>query len=495
MTERKLERSMGLLSGISMIVGVIIGCGIFISPVDILKATDNVGMSLIVWLICGIIATLGSLIFAELGCNFQESGGIYTYANELGSVYGFHIMWAMMFVLNPCSIAAKAIAASSNLIQLCFVGCSAPIIIIIIISICIILKYLGLFTHINMSSTYMSNVIQKLFTLMKIAVCIFIFSVGVYNLCIGKYGALENSFDGFFSKLNGGFIIALYQCLFSFNGWYSLNFLTEELKSPERNLPRSIIISLPLIIAIYIMTNIGYLTQISKEEFIASCSIGLTFAGSVHLYATYIIPIFIACSCIGSINGNMLSVTRMYFVAARKNHLPKAFSFIDVTNTPGFSVLFTGVTSIFFVFISKIDVLISAVSFIEACAVLLCVYILIKIRSNKNYKSTLKLNIFIIYIFFILQLMIIIAGLIFQPLHCLLGVVIVLTGIPFYILFVVKKLEINSITSLTNAINYYYQLIRMALPEKNESITFNSEKYEIINDESENIYNQDIKKQ
>ncbi|OAF67936.1 hypothetical protein A3Q56_04292 [Intoshia linei] len=135
---------------------------------------------------------------------------------------------------------------------------------------------------------------------------------------------------------------------------------------------RSICISLPIIIFIYTMVNVSYFTELSYEEMLNSNAVAVSFGFKVHKTFAYIVPFFVGCSTFGSLNGGMLSIPRMYFVAARNNHLPEAFSFVNRTKTPAFAIIFCGMASIFYLFVLDTSSLILMATLVESSAILVC---------------------------------------------------------------------------------------------------------------------------
>lgn len=123
----ELKRTLGLFSACAMILGTIIGSGIFVSPKGVLMEVGSVGLSLVVWAVCGILALLGALTYAELGTMIPKAGGPYAYIQEaFGDLCGFLYMWAMTIIVIPTGNAVIALTFAYYILQPMFPDCSSP---------------------------------------------------------------------------------------------------------------------------------------------------------------------------------------------------------------------------------------------------------------------------------------------------------------------------------------------------------------------------------
>ena len=155
--------------------------------------------------------------------------------------------------------------------------------------------------------------------------------------------------------------LAFYSGLFSYAGWNYLNFITEELKDPNKNLPRAIYISMPLVTLVYVLANVAYFAVLSTSEILASDAVAVVrilkrnhqrfYNQPIFLYVQFfysnnfqtfgnrmlgvmywIIPVFVACSTFGSINGGIFTSSRLFFVGARNGHMPKSMALLNIYN-------------------------------------------------------------------------------------------------------------------------------------------------------------------
>lgn len=282
----------------------------------------------------------------------------------------------------------------------------------------------------------MQNVIM--FT--KIAALVIIILVGLGWILSGHLEHFDEPFANT-STDPGKLSVAFYSGIFSYAGWNYLNFMTEELRDPYKNLPRAIYISLPLVTAIYVLTNIAYLAVLTPQEMIASNAIAVTFGDKVLTYGAWIIPMMVAISAFGGLSVHIMTSSRMCFVAARNNHMPGVLSFINVERyTPVPALVFQCALSLLYLFIGDVYVLITYSSVVETFFIMLSVSAVLYFRyTQPTMHRPIKVNVLVPVIFVAICIFLIIVPSYQVPYECGMGALITAAGIPIYFVCVAWK--------------------------------------------------------
>ncbi|KAL1124282.1 hypothetical protein AAG570_002051 [Ranatra chinensis] len=298
----------------------------------------------------------------------------------------------------------------------------------------------GLLTVINCYNVKWATRVQDVFTATKILALAVIILAGFWVLVSGGDHHFRSPMDNTITE-PGYIALAFYSGLFSYSGWNYLNFVTEELKDPYRNLPRAICISLPLVTIVYVLTNVAYFAALSRDEILASNAVAVTFGDKLLGMMSWTMPVFVACSTFGALNGAIFASSRLFFVGARHGHLPKAIALINVDKfTPMPSLIFLCIVTLVLLFIEDVYVLINYVSFVEALFILLSVSGLLWLRyRDPDAKRPIKVNIILPIIFFIICTFLVTLPCYVSPWEVGVGIIIILSGIPFYLVFIYWK--------------------------------------------------------
>ncbi|KAM8876802.1 b(0,+)-type amino acid transporter 1 [Synchiropus picturatus] len=357
-----LQKDVGLLSGISLIVGTMIGSGIFISPKSVLLYSGAVGPCLCIWAACGVLATLGALCYAELGTMITKSGGEYAYLKEgFGPIPAYLFSWTTVMVLKPSSLAIITLSFAEYASTPFYPGCTPPVVVVKCLSAAAIFTVVS----VNCLSVKLASYVQNFFTLAKLLIIFIIVMAGVVLLAQGRTENFSNSFEGTATSF-GAIGLAFYNGLWAYDGWNQLNFITEELKNPYRNLPLAILIGIPLVSVCYVMVNVAYFTVMTTTELLLSPAVAVTFGDQVLHPVSGIVPLFVVFSTFGSANGSCFTAGRIAYAAGREGHMVEILSYISPKRyTPSPALIFNGFLALIYIIPADINSLINYFSFAQ----------------------------------------------------------------------------------------------------------------------------------
>lgn len=310
--QAELPRVLGVWDVISIIVGGVIGSGIFIVPAAV---AANVGSPLLimsVWIFGGLLCFFGALAFGELAAMYPHAGGMYIYLREAyGSLLSFLFGWTLFLVIDSGAIATLAVAFSSKYLPHFFPNLSFIATKLIAIGLVIFLAI------VNYVGVRWGALLQNILTLIKfgaiVAICAIVFTVARGNVANWLRPAPSFSTD-----LIGKFGLALVATLWAYKGWESSTFSSGEVKNPQRNLPLGLLAGTLIIIGIYLLANLAYLYAFPSDEMARSDRIAadvMNFA--VGAWGASLISLIILFSITGAANQNLLCSPRVYFAMAR----------------------------------------------------------------------------------------------------------------------------------------------------------------------------------
>ncbi|KAM4688281.1 solute carrier family 7 member 13-like isoform 1-T1 [Discoglossus pictus] len=324
-----LKRSLGFFDTTCFIIGSIVGAGIFVSPAGVLAYSQlNVGVSLCIWAACGVLSMMCSLCYAELGSALPYAGGEYYHVKRgLGCLPAFISIWTLMLFIRPASNAARALTFAEYATQPFYSGCPPPELLKKLLALTV-LWVLGI---INTKSVKMAASVQNIFTVLKMMALTVIVIGGFFTLGNRKE-ASEIFRDAFDSDVPNATQTAesFFQGLYAYGGWSYLNYIAEEVKNPSKNIPRSVITALSAVIVFYLLVNISYLTVLTPKEIVSSAAVSVTWAHRVIPSVSWIIPVSVAISIFGSLNGGVFTLGRLNYAGSKEGHLPAIISMLNV---------------------------------------------------------------------------------------------------------------------------------------------------------------------
>ncbi|ERL87094.1 hypothetical protein D910_04494 [Dendroctonus ponderosae] len=423
----KSKRKITLLNGVGLIVGTIVGSGIFVSPTGVYIATHSIGMSIVIWSLSGIFSMLGALCYAELGTSVTRSGGDYAYIYvAFGPLAAFLRLWIAILIIRPTTQAIVAITFAEYAAKPFFPECKPPDNAIRLLA----AACLCLLTAINCLSTRWTMRIQDIFTVAKLAALVAIIVTGLVYLITGHTENFSNAFDGNYDAFS--IALSFYSGLFAFGGWNYLNFVTEELQDPYKNLPRAIWIALPLVTGVYVLANVAYFAVLSGVEMESSYAVALSFGMRMYGSFTWLVPIFVALSCFGGVNGILFTSARLFATGSQEGHLPALFSYIHIRrNTPIPSLIFTCLASLAMLFVRDVLQLINYYSQMLWFSVAASVAGMMILRYRQpDAPRPIRVHTSIPVLFLCACVVLVILPIPRQPLNSIIGAAITLSGKP-----------------------------------------------------------------
>ncbi|KAI9683801.1 MAG: hypothetical protein M1829_004135 [Trizodia sp. TS-e1964] len=331
------HKSLSYLNGLSLVIGLIIGSGIFSSPSQVNVNAGSPGASLIVWLVAGILAWTGASSYAELGGAIPLNGGAQVYlAKIFGELAGFLFTWCAVCVLKPGSAAIIAIIFGEYVVK-AVVGTE---------SVGghtwankgVALGGLLLLTAMNCISTKLGTRIGDLFMFLKFAALMGITVIGIVVAATGFSWAGDANRDwkdiGWFEGTStdiSAWAVALYAGLWAFDGWDNVNYVTGEFRNPHRDLPRVIHTSMPVVILCYILANIAYFFVLPLETIESSNTIAVEFGSQVFgPIGALVLALAVGASCLGALNATIFTSGRLVYIAGKEGYLPGSFGDIGL---------------------------------------------------------------------------------------------------------------------------------------------------------------------
>ncbi|KAF1961293.1 hypothetical protein CC80DRAFT_522775 [Byssothecium circinans] len=330
-------KSLTYLNGLSLVVGLIIGSGIFSSPSQVNRNAGSPGASLLVWLVAGILAWTGAASYAELGGAIPLNGGAQVYLSKIfGEWAGFLFTWCAVVVLKPGSAAIIAIIFGEYLVR-AIIGADA------VDASTWLNKGVGLaglfiVTLLNCISTKLGTRSADVFMILKFAALLGVTVTGIVVAATGfSYNGPANDdwkkkgwFEGTTTDVSN-WAVALYAGLWAFDGWDNVNYVTGEFKNPTKDLPRVIHTSLPLVILCYILANLSYFLVLPTSLIESSNTVAVAFGHQVFgPIGSLILALFVSGSCFGALNATTFTSGRLVYAAGKEGYLPEIFGTIGL---------------------------------------------------------------------------------------------------------------------------------------------------------------------
>jgi basic amino acid/polyamine antiporter, APA family len=333
----ELKRSLRVRDGLAMVVGIMVGSGIFRTPGGVASQLGRPGLTLFAWLLGGVVAFMGSVIFAELATRYPQAGGKYVYAREaFGPRMGFVVGWVEA-IIYIAAIAAIAVVCGEYLGRLVGAPDTAA-------------QWLGvavlvLFTAINLTGVASGRWVQNIATTLKIAgLVVVVIAAFARGSGIGWTSSLPTAPHG--TALFGAMAVAFQAVVWSYYGYLDGGKIAEEVVDPSKSLPRIYLGGITLVTTLYLLLNAAYVHVLSLDQVAASKLVAADVMTALFGAAAGVV--FVALSLlvvIASLNGNIFVTPRVLFGLAREGLGPAELAQVNKGGTPWAAMTWVGVAA------------------------------------------------------------------------------------------------------------------------------------------------------
>jgi APA family basic amino acid/polyamine antiporter len=351
----ELSRDLGVSHASAIVVGTIIGSGIFLVPAEMMQAVGSAKLVYLAWLVGGALSFFGALTYAELGAMRPQAGGEYVYVRDAyGPLAGFLYGWTWFVIAKPASVATVVTGLvrilgtfsvfsffSQNIV-------SSPFPItwgqLVAIGAAILISYL------NYIGVKKAGEFQLVFTVLKVGIIL-----GIVVICFSGWGGVPtrgwSNFAGTFAGARGGiagFMAALVAALWAYDGWNDLNMVAGEVKQPERNIPIALIAGVATVGVLYVLVNAGVqyvlpASAIAASPRPASDAVALVMGRT----GASMVSLGMALSMLVTLNGTIMSGARVPFAVARDGYFFRALAEVHPRfHTPSVAIVVQAVLSI-----------------------------------------------------------------------------------------------------------------------------------------------------
>ncbi|KAL8823261.1 MAG: hypothetical protein Q9191_006016, partial [Dirinaria sp. TL-2023a] len=334
------RKSLTYLNGLSLIIGLIIGSGIFSSPAQVNTNAGSPGAALIVWVVAGVLAWTGAASYAELGGAIPLNGGAQVYLSKIfGELVGFLFTWCAVIVLKPGGAAIIAIIFGEYMVRAA-VGPESES-VSAWINKGVALAGLALVTLLNCLSTRLATRMGDVLMFLKFVALFGITVVGIVVAATGfswkgtpnEDWKTQSWFEGTSSSASS-WAVALYAGLWAYDGWDNTNYVTGEFLDPHRDLPRVIHTAMPLVITSYLLANISYIFVLPLPLIATSNTVAVSFGARVFgSLGSLFLALVVAASCFGALNAATFTSGRLVYAAGKEGFLPEVLGRIGIPGT------------------------------------------------------------------------------------------------------------------------------------------------------------------
>ncbi|WP_125589675.1 APC family permease [Companilactobacillus jidongensis] len=426
-----LKRDLGFFSALSTVMGLVIGGGVFFKISSVTAATGSPSLTIFVWILAGFITINAGLTIAELAAALPVAGGIYKYIEYIyGKVPAFLLAWAQSVIYYPAGISALSIIFATQVINLCNLQASWQIPIAIALAVFLF--------AVNLLGAKVGGSIQSIALIAKLIPIVLIVIVGLFtksNNNISLLPITSGAHPDFWSSMGGGLLATM----FAFDGWMNVGNLAGEMKKPEKDLSRSIILGLFLITLIYVSISFVFIKELPFH--LIPGNQNAASEAAIRIFGDIggkIVTIGILISVFGAVNGYTMTGARVSYVLGVDDEIIFSKFFAKLTKksrVPINAGIVQTLIAIIMIFMGSFDFLTDMLVFVMwIFSMMMFVGVFILRRSEPDLERPYKINFYPIppIIAMLGGGYIIISTLLRQPTLAFTGIIITLLGLPLY---------------------------------------------------------------
>ena len=443
---KELKKSIGFFTALSTVIGIVIGAGVFFKPNAVFLATGAPGLGILAWVIAGIITIAAGLTVAELAAAIPKTGGMVVYLKEIyGDKVGFLTGWMMSVLFYPGLISAVGVIFATEVCALIGIDNISLVAIVTILFL----------AFANSLGSKTGGAIQSFSTICKLVPLFLIIILGF----VKGEGSVATSLTPMINpEVNTVTALgtALLGVLFAYEGWLSVGNLAGEMKNPQKDLPKAIIVGIFTVMFVYVAINIAYLWVLPAHELATSqtpaSDVARVLFGEV---GGKFITIGIIISLFGTLNALILTGPRVLYKIAEDKQIPmhNILAKINSNSVPANAILATCILSSIYALTGSFSILSDITIFVSWIFYILTfvgVFILRKTAPKMNRPYKVPLYPFIPMIAIIGGLYVVISTLFTQTTYALLGLGITFLGLPVYFIMNSKNSKQSSVAFRKN---------------------------------------------
>ena len=298
--ERDSRKALGLWDAISLVVGIIIGVGIFQTPPDVFKNQPEFVSAILPWLLGSVISLLGALCFAELASTYPRSGGEYVYLSRAfgpSPLVGFLYAWAQLLLIRPASIGALAYVSALYAGKLFGSGDQTLLLALAIAAIVLL-------TAVNILGVRFGATVQNVLTILKI---VGLAAIVVVGIAWGRTDSIVWTGRIRFDNFAGAMVLVLW----TYDGWNEAAYVASEVRNARKNLPLSLIVGTAIVTVLYLLVNVAFLLGLGPNEAMKSTAAADLMSRAWPGGGSRVMSVIILISALGALNGTIFTTARI----------------------------------------------------------------------------------------------------------------------------------------------------------------------------------------